>query len=141
MSALSPRGLLPALLPLLALFPAVPALAQSDDQSGDQGLEAFSALTARSIGPAGMSGRVTAIQAVESDPSTIYVGTATGGLWKTTDDGLSWTTLFDEQPVASIGSIAIRQASPDVVWVGTGEGNPRNSASVGNGVFRSLDGG
>ena len=76
-----------------------------------------------------------------ADPSTIYVGTATGGMWKTTDDGLTWTTLFDEQPVASIGSIAIRQASPDVVWVGTGEGNPRNSASVGNGVFRSLDGG
>ncbi len=137
MSALPPRGLRPASLPLLALLSVLPAAAQS----GDVGLEAYSAMTARSIGPAGMSGRVTAIQAVESDPSTIYIGTATGGMWKTTDDGLTWTTLFDEQPVASIGSIAIRQASPDVVWVGTGEGNPRNSASVGNGVFRSLDGG
>ncbi|HEY7215725.1 MAG TPA: hypothetical protein VIC28_13925, partial [Thermoanaerobaculia bacterium] len=71
----------------------------------------------------------------------VYAGTATGGLWKSTNGGLTWTPLFDDQPVSSIGAVAIYQASPDIVWVGTGEGNPRNSASIGNGVYRSLDGG
>ncbi|HEY7214225.1 MAG TPA: hypothetical protein VIC28_06315, partial [Thermoanaerobaculia bacterium] len=98
-------------------------------------------MKARSIGPAGMSGRVAAIAAVESNPNVVYAGTATGGLWKSTNGGLTWDPLFDDQPVSSIGAVAIYQASPDIVWVGTGEGNPRNSASIGNGVYRSLDGG
>jgi sortilin (neurotensin receptor 3) len=98
-------------------------------------------MKARSIGPAGMSGRVPAIAAVESNPDVVYVGAAAGGVWKSIDGGLTWTPIFDDQPVASIGAIAIDQANPDVVWVGTGEGNPRNSAWTGNGVYRSLDGG
>ncbi len=103
--------------------------------------EGFSSMSARSIGPAGMSGRVTAIEGIESDPNSYYVGTATGGLWWTEDDGLTFTALWDDQPVPSIGAIAVYQASPEVVWVGSGEANPRNSSSVGNGVYRSLDGG
>jgi photosystem II stability/assembly factor-like uncharacterized protein len=98
-------------------------------------------MKARSIGPAAMSGRVAAVAAVESDPEIIYVGGATSGLWKSTDGGLTYDPIFDDQPVAAIGAVAIFRRNPDVVWVGTGEGNPRNSASVGNGVYRSLDAG
>ncbi len=98
-------------------------------------------LKARSIGPATMSGRVAAIDAVAADPNVIYVGAATGGVWKSVDGGLTWAPIFDDQPVAAIGAVAVNQQNPDVVWVGTGEGNVRNSASVGNGVYRSLDGG
>ncbi|HEV2843327.1 MAG TPA: hypothetical protein VG477_00660, partial [Thermoanaerobaculia bacterium] len=98
-------------------------------------------MKARSIGPAGMSGRVTSIDAVESNPHIIYVGAASGGVWKSVNGGVTWEPLFDDQPVASIGALAVFQANPDIVWVGTGEGNVRNSVSIGNGVYRSLDGG
>ncbi|NOY58556.1 MAG: hypothetical protein GXO75_06445 [Calditrichaeota bacterium] len=103
--------------------------------------EIFSEMKARSIGPAGMSGRIADIQAVVSDPNIIYVGAATGGLWKSTNGGLTWKSIFDDQPVSSIGSIGIFQKNPSIVWVGTGEGNPRNSVGVGNGIYKSLDGG
>lgn len=95
----------------------------------------------RNIGPAGMSGRVTAIDVVNSDQNTWYVGAASGGVWKTTNAGANWTSLFDEQPTLNIGSIAIQQSNPAVVWVGTGEGNPRNSLNLGDGIFKTLDGG
>jgi photosystem II stability/assembly factor-like uncharacterized protein len=98
-------------------------------------------LKARSIGPAGMSGRITALDAVASDPDVVYAGAATGGLWKSGNAGLTWEPLFDEQPTHAIGAVAIAPSNPDVVWVGTGEGNVRNSVSIGNGVYRSLDGG
>jgi photosystem II stability/assembly factor-like uncharacterized protein len=98
-------------------------------------------MSARSIGPAGMSGRVAAVAAVESNPNVVYAGAASGGVWKSTNGGLTWTPVFDDQPVASIGAIAVDPSNPEVVWVGTGEGNPRNSASIGNGVYRSPDGG
>jgi photosystem II stability/assembly factor-like uncharacterized protein len=98
-------------------------------------------LKARSIGPAAMSGRVAAVDVVASNPDVIYVGAAAGGVWKSVNGGLTWTPLFDDQPVTSIGAIAVNQANPDIVWVGTGEGNPRNSVSIGDGVYRSLDGG
>jgi photosystem II stability/assembly factor-like uncharacterized protein len=103
--------------------------------------ELLAGMKARSIGPAGMSGRVVAIDAVASDPRIVYVGAATGGLWKSVNAGLTWEPIFDDQPVASIGAVAINQAIPDIVWVGTGEGNPRNSVSTGNGMYRSVDGG
>ncbi|HEV7785598.1 MAG TPA: hypothetical protein VGQ28_09705, partial [Thermoanaerobaculia bacterium] len=86
-------------------------------------------MRARSIGPAGMSGRVAAIAGVDSNPEVVYVGGAAGGVWKSTNGGLTFSPIFDDQPVASVGAIAVFQANPDVVWVGTGEGNPRNSAS------------
>jgi photosystem II stability/assembly factor-like uncharacterized protein len=98
-------------------------------------------MKARSIGPATMSGRVTAIDVVESNPDIVYVGAATGGLWKSVDGGFAFSPLFDDQPVASIGAVAVFQASPEIVWAGTGEGNPRNSMSVGNGIYKSVDGG
>ena len=98
-------------------------------------------MKARSIGPAGMSGRVSAVDVVVRDPNVIYVGSATGGVWKSVDRGLTWKPIFDDQPASSIGSVSVFQAAPDIVWVGTGEGNPRNSAGVGNGVYKSMDGG
>ncbi|HBL25980.1 MAG TPA: hypothetical protein DD490_04005, partial [Acidobacteria bacterium] len=88
-----------------------------------------------------MSGRVTAVAAVASDPATVWVGAASGGIWKSADGGTTWTPVFDDQPVASIGALAIDPHNPDVVWVGTGEGNVRNSVSAGNGVYRTRDGG
>ncbi len=104
-------------------------------------LSYFKGLSARNIGPTGMSGRVGAIDAVDADPRTVYVGAATGGLWKSSDGGLTWKPLTDSLPAASIGAIAIYQPNPDVVWIGTGERNRRNSAGVGTGVYRSLDAG
>jgi photosystem II stability/assembly factor-like uncharacterized protein len=98
-------------------------------------------MKARSIGPAAVGGRIVAIDALESDPDVIYVGAATGGLWKSVDGGTTFKPLFDDQPVAAIGAVAVNQRNPDIVWVGTGEASVRNSASVGNGVYRSLDGG
>ena len=98
-------------------------------------------LKPRNIGPGGMSGRVTAIDVVNSNPDVMYVGTASGGLWKSSSGGIKWEPIFDKQVTASIGAVAIQQSNPSVIWVGTGEGNPRNSLNGGYGVFRSLDGG
>ncbi|MFQ6038487.1 MAG: WD40/YVTN/BNR-like repeat-containing protein, partial [Candidatus Aminicenantales bacterium] len=103
--------------------------------------ELFSGLRARSIGPANMSGRIGAIDVVASNPNIIFVGAATGGLWKSEDGGLTWKPVFDDQPASSIGAIAINQANPSIIWVGTGEAAQRNSSGVGRGVFLSLDGG
>ncbi len=95
----------------------------------------------RAIGPAGMSGRITAIDVVNNQPDIIYVGAASGGVWKSESGGIDWKPIFDDQPTAGIGSIAIQQSNPDVIWVGTGEGNPRNSLNGGYGIYKSLDGG
>ena len=104
-------------------------------------LSQFSNWKPRNLGPSGMSGRITAIDAVVDDPKTVYLGAASGGVWKTTNAGASWTSVFDEQPILNIGSIAIQQNNPSVVWVGTGEGNPRNSINLGEGIYKTLDGG
>ncbi|RMG21894.1 MAG: hypothetical protein D6730_17535 [Bacteroidetes bacterium] len=101
----------------------------------------FQNMKARSIGPAGMSGRITAIDVVNHQPEIIYAGAASGGLWKSESGGIHWEPIFDQQKVASIGAIAVYQKNPDILWVGTGEGNPRNSQTNGYGVYRSLDGG
>jgi len=103
--------------------------------------ELFHGMKARSIGPAGMSGRIGDIEAVFSNPNIIYIGAATGGVWKSTNGGTTWKPIFDDQPASSIGAISVFQPNPSIVWVGTGEGNPRNSVGVGNGIYKSLDGG
>ena len=94
-------------------------------------------LKPRNIGPGGMSGRVTAIDAVHSNPDIMYVGTASGGLWKSTSGGIKWEPIFDKEVTASVGAVAIQQSNPSVLWVGTGEGNPRNSLNGGYGVYKS----
>ena len=106
-----------------------------------QGKELFGDLKARQIGPALMSGRVSDIEGHPSNSRVIYIGTAGGGVWKSQDGGVQFYSVFDDYP-QSIGSVAIDPADPDnTVWVGTGEVWTRNSVSIGNGVYRTLDGG
>jgi photosystem II stability/assembly factor-like uncharacterized protein len=88
-----------------------------------------------------MSGRITTIDVVLANPNIIYLGSASGGVWKTENSGNLWTPVFDEQPTQNIGTVAIQQSNPNIVWVGTGEGNPRNSVNIGEGIFKSLDAG
>ncbi|MEP5103478.1 MAG: hypothetical protein ABJQ84_02615, partial [Ekhidna sp.] len=104
-------------------------------------MKALKNMAPRSIGPAGMSGRVTAIDVVTDEPDIMYVGSASGGVWKSTSGGIDWEPIFNDQTTASIGAVAIQQSNPSVVWVGTGEGNPRNSLNGGDGIYRTLDGG
>jgi photosystem II stability/assembly factor-like uncharacterized protein len=123
------------LLKLFALIITANLTAQNFD------LELFKNKTPRNIGPAGMSGRVTSIDVVNSDPDIMYAGTASGGLWKSTSAGIKWEPIFDNEVTASIGAVAVQQSNPSVIWVGTGEGNPRNSLNGGYGIYKSLDGG
>jgi photosystem II stability/assembly factor-like uncharacterized protein len=118
--------------------PQVPALPPLVNQSDDPILKPF---VWRSIGPANMGGRVDDIAVVESNPSIIYIGFATGGLWKSTNNGTTWASLFEKYPVSSIGDIAIAPSNPDVLYVGTGEPNNRQSSSFGAGVYKSTDAG
>ncbi len=104
--------------------------------------ETISGLGARNIGSAAMSGRIAAIDAVhEGDKLTIYVGSASGGVWKSQNGGTTYKPVFDKQPVQSIGAVAIDKNNPNTVWVGTGESWMRNSVSVGDGVYKTTDGG
>ena len=107
----------------------------------DFDVELLRDLKPRNIGPAGMSGRVTSIDVVHSNPDVMFVGTASGGLWKSTSGGIKWEPVFDNEVTGSIGAVAIQQSNPSVIWVGTGEGNPRNSLNGGYGIYKSLDGG
>ena len=101
----------------------------------------FKGLKARAIGPAVMGGRVSDIAIDPRNPAVFYVGLGTGGIFKTGNNGVSFDPIFDKQPVLSIGAIAIAPSDSDVVWVGTGEANDRNSSEWGDGVYRSTDGG
>ena len=95
----------------------------------------------RNIGPAIMGGRINDVAVVESRPATFYIATASGGAFKTVNKGTTWDAIFDDQATSSIGAIAVAPSDPDVVWLGTGESNNRQSSSWGNGVYRSTDGG
>ena len=101
----------------------------------------FSRLHFRSIGPASMSGRIADIAVYEANPAIYYVGTAHGGVWKTTNNGATFTPQFQDKGLISIGDVAVSQSNPDLVWVGTGESNNRQSTSWGGGVYKSTDGG
>ena len=102
---------------------------------------AFDALHFRQIGPASMSGRIADLAVYEENPSLYYVGTAHGGVWKTTNNGTTFEAQFQDQGLMSIGDVTISQSNPDLVWVGTGESNNRQSTSWGDGVYKSTDGG
>ena len=99
------------------------------------------ALKWRSIGPAGMGGRITAVSVFEADPTIWYIATASGGLLKTTNNGVTFEHQFDREATVSIGDVCVAPSDANIVWVGTGEGNPRNSVSYGDGVYKSIDGG
>ena len=99
------------------------------------------ALSWRCIGPASMGGRIVALSVYEADPTMYWVATASGGLLKTTNAGVTFEHQFDKEATVSIGDVAVAQSDPKIVWVGTGEHNPRNSVSYGDGVYKSIDGG
>lgn len=101
---------------------------------------ALGKLEARHIGPAVMGGRITAIDGYNNDPRILYVGAAGGGVWKTTNGGSQFKSVFDKH-CQSIGALAVDQTNPDIVYVGTGESNMRNTVSVGNGIYKTTDGG
>jgi len=118
----------------------LPATAQQAAAAGSE-IDALKRLTFRNIGPANQAGRVSVIVGVPGDPFTFYVSGANGGVFKTTNAGTTWKPIFDNQSVLSIGEIALAPSNPDIIYVGTGEENPRNNASFGDGVYRSNDGG
>lgn len=101
----------------------------------------LSALNFRNIGPAGMSGRITAIEVDPRDKNSIYGGSASGGLWHSSNGGTSWNCIFNNEAVSSIGALALDPNNPDIIWAGTGEGNPRNSNTGGAGIYLSRNGG
>jgi hypothetical protein len=101
----------------------------------------FADLKLRNIGPATMSGRIVDLAVLESDPYTMYVASATGGVWKTTNNGVTFNPVFENEATHSVGDIALHQIYPDFVWVGTGERANRQSSSWGDGVYKSNDGG
>ncbi len=121
---------------------APPLAAESDNGAVAVDSEAISGLGARNIGSALMSGRVASIDAVhEGDRLTIFVGSASGGVWKSQNGGTTFKPVFDKQPVQSIGAVTIDPKNPNVIWVGTGESWTRNSVSIGDGIYKSTDGG
>lgn len=124
---------------ILSLAIALALLSVVTGQKVDMSL--FHGMRPRNVGPTGMSGRVTAIAVDPRNVEVFYVGTASGGLWKTTSGGVTFRPVFDNEVVASIGALAIDPKRPDIVWAGTGEGNPRNSLTNGRGIYKSLDGG
>ncbi|MFQ5679017.1 MAG: WD40/YVTN/BNR-like repeat-containing protein [Gemmatimonadota bacterium] len=141
--ARSPRAFLLLLTSLGFLFPQT--------ASAQRGLAAARPVTLpartiaeipfRSIGPAVTGGRVHDVEALPRDPSTVYVAAASGGLWKSTNHGTTWTPIFDDQAVSTFGDLAIAPSDPEILWAGTGGQQNRQSTSWGNGVYRSADGG
>ncbi len=124
-------------LGLLAGGAAAPVIAQSDDENS----VSYNGLAFRNIGPAFTSGRISDFAVHPERHQQYYVGTASGGLWKTTSNGISWSPIFDSQGSFSIGVVELDPNNPDVVWVGTGENNSQRSVAYGDGVYRSGDGG
>src|SRR5947209_14235928 len=96
--------------------------------------ETFKGLKFREIGPAVMGGRIDDFAVVESNPNIIYVGSASGGVFKTTNGGITWEPLFDDQPVSTIGDVTVAPSDPSIVWGGSGQANNRQSPSWGDGV-------
>jgi photosystem II stability/assembly factor-like uncharacterized protein len=118
-----------------------PSPAASPQRAISEEERAFSRLEWRNIGPAQMGGRIADIQGVPGNPNVVYVGTASGGVFKTTNGGTTWRPVFERETTISVGALALEPGNPDVVWVGTGESAVRNSISFGDGVYKSTDGG
>ncbi len=118
-----------------------PTLAAAAPAQSSEPPSPFDHLAYRNVGPVNMSGRVADVEGVAGDPNVVWVGAASGGVWKSVDGGLTFDPVFDDQPIASIGAIGIAPSNPDVVYVGTGESAVRNSVSFGNGVYKTTDGG
>jgi photosystem II stability/assembly factor-like uncharacterized protein len=132
-------GLAAAVVLALASVPLTGQSAQGPAAAPAAG--PFDALHFRQIGPASMSGRISDLAVYEANPAVFYVGTAHGGIWKTVNAGTTFEPQFQQQGLMSIGDVTISQSNPDLVWVGTGESNNRQSTSWGDGVYKSTDGG
>jgi len=109
--------------------------------TGDPVTDALAGLRWRSIGPANMGGRVTAVQGVPGNPKIFWIAGADGGVWKTTNGGTTFDPVFEDYWSYSVGALALAPSDHNVLWLGAGEGDPRNSVGYGNGVYRSTDGG
>jgi len=125
------------LIALSVLLTSTLAFGEADDGTSEDPLRG---LEYRLIGPAA-GGRVSRVAGVAGDPLTYYAATAAGGVWKSVNGGGKWTSVFDDQPVSSIGSIAVAPSDPNVIWVGSGEANIRGNVGEGNGIYRSTDAG
>ncbi len=112
----------------------------AQEQKAPETPSAFKALKYRPIGPAA-GGRVSRVAGVPGEPAVYYAATASGGVWKSADAGATWKSVFDEQPISSIGSIAVAPSNPNVVYVGSGEANIRGNVAAGNGIYKSTDAG
>ena len=125
---------LPASLPAQrpAASPAAPATPEQP--------AALKLLKYRFVGPF-QGGRVSRVAGVPGDPTVYYVASASGGVWKSVDGGVTFKPIFDDQPIASIGSIAVAPSDPHVVYVGSGEANIRGNVAAGNGIYKSTDAG
>src|SRR5437016_7770585 len=132
----SVRGAILSLPAFLILLSSLPSRAQ--EPKG--GPEEFKHLKYRLVGPA-TGGRVSRSTGVPGDPLTYYAATASGGVWKSADGGMTWKPIFDEQPISSIGSIAVAPSDPNVIYVGSGEANIRGNVAAGNGIYKSTDAG
>ena len=128
----------PSALCLLVLAMPLPATAQQTPAPAPT--TPFSALKYRNIGPAA-GGRVSRVAGVPGDPATYYAATASGGVWKSSDGGVNWKPIFDDQPTSSTGSIAVAPSDHNVIYVGSGEANIRGNVAAGNGIYKSTDGG
>ncbi|MDP2956910.1 MAG: hypothetical protein Q8N53_10865 [Longimicrobiales bacterium] len=118
----------------LAVLTVAPLSAQSP-------ADALKSIQFRSIGPTNMGGRVSDVDGIPGNPKIFYVSAADGGIFRTTNGGTTFAEIFNDQTSYSIGALAIAPSDPNVLWAGTGEGDPRNSTSYGDGVYRSLNGG
>jgi photosystem II stability/assembly factor-like uncharacterized protein len=138
---------LAVLLPVYAVVVSWSLLAQGQAPAQVQAPASYStdpmiqSLKWRNVGNANLIGRISAIDALESDFSHVIVGSASGGVFKSTNAGVTWTPIFENYGVASIGDVAINQKNPDIIWVATGEECGRNSAAWGDGIYKSTDGG
>ncbi len=128
-------------LVIVFLALAFPCVAIEETSDGPMSAKAFNGLKFRSIGPALMSGRIADIAIHPTDLSTWYVAVGSGGVWKTTNSGTTWTPIFDSEDSYSIGCVVLDPSNPEVVWVGTGENVGGRHVGFGDGVYRSLDGG
>jgi photosystem II stability/assembly factor-like uncharacterized protein len=126
-----------ALKTVLAILSVLVLTSSSSAEEIDTNI--YKALTYRHIGPQG--NRTSAVVGVPGNTNICYAGASSGGVWKSTDGGVNWEPIFDDQPAQSIGSIAIAPSDPNVVWVGTGETFIRSNVSIGNGIYKSIDGG
>lgn len=130
------------IIAVLAFVITIPTISIAQDNEDDpMSASTFSGVKMRHVGPSYMSGRISDVAVDQTDPETWYVGVASGGVWKTVNGGTTWTPIFDDEAVYSIGDVTIDPSNPDVIWVGTGENNGGRHIAFGDGVYKSTNGG